>query len=81
MEREVLQAVAEQQDEQIKRAIRKADSYLHAVTALMDAQEAGYPAEPDPDYWPAIREHVFPLLEAEAAKATEEVERLKGGDH
>jgi hypothetical protein len=47
------------------------------VTTLLDAEEAAYPTEPSSDFWEAIHEHVIPLLEAEAVKGREEVERLQ----
>jgi hypothetical protein len=82
----VIAAVAEQsQDQEIKEAIRKADSYLNAATRLVDAEEElrarGENANHMEDDSTAIREFVIPMLEAEAAKAGQEVKRLKGGYH
>jgi hypothetical protein len=66
-----------EQDSALSEAIRKADSFTNAATVLADAEETGYPADPYPGYWDDIREHVIPLLEEEASKASEEAARLR----
>jgi hypothetical protein len=62
--------MAEQHDEQRVQAIRRADAMTNAATRLIDDEQA----HPDidehyPGFWSDIREHVIPLLEAEARKA------------
>ena len=58
-------------------AIRKAESFTNAATKLQDAAEERSVSEGYSDPWPDILEHVIPVLEAEAHKGSEELERLR----
>jgi hypothetical protein len=63
--------------EAIQEEIRRADAFTNAATRLIDDEQA-HPEidERYPGFWLAIMGYVIPVLEAEARKGSEEVERL-----
>jgi hypothetical protein len=70
-EQEITEAISEE--------LRRSDAFTNAATRLIDDEESKRGRaieETDPGFWRDIREHVLPVLEAEADKGSEELERL-----
>jgi hypothetical protein len=62
--------------EAIREEVRRADAFTNAATKLQDSAEERNVPEGYSDPWPDILEHVVPMLEVEARKGSEMVERL-----
>jgi hypothetical protein len=77
---EITPALAEEQDQAPFGAIRRADAFTSTLSRLEDADEEERPVIEAVyvEHWPDTREYVLPVLEAEADRAAEEAERLRG---
>jgi hypothetical protein len=76
---EITPALTEERDQALFGAIRRADAYTSTLSRLEDAEEERPVIEAVyVEHWPDTREYVLPVREAEADRAAEEAERLRG---